>query len=287
MKYKLTKTTKVVNGRTLYQIQAIKDFGCIRAGDLGGWVEKESNLSQRDSCWIYETAQVSENAEIFGNARISGTAQVYGAARVFQNAEIFGNSRVFENAEVSGNSRVSGFADIFGYAEIFENAEIFGYAQIFEYAEIFGDSSVFEHAEVSGSSRIFEYTEVYGNARINEKSTIQNTEGDHNMKSINDLMENKQPGELLVIWHGTNRTFQPFFKDSSGFWVGLNERNNSAHRDPVLPLWELCEESVKTEKRWLWANEHGQISTLLRALPEADYTVRLDFSETLFPAPRS
>ena len=35
MKYKLTKNTKKVNGITLYQIQALKDFGDIKKGDLG------------------------------------------------------------------------------------------------------------------------------------------------------------------------------------------------------------------------------------------------------------
>lgn len=41
MKYILTNNTKIVEGVTLYQIQALKDFYDIRGGDLGGWIEKE------------------------------------------------------------------------------------------------------------------------------------------------------------------------------------------------------------------------------------------------------
>lgn len=44
-KYILTDETKVVNGHTLYRIKAIKSFGDVRDDDLGGFIEKEDNLS--------------------------------------------------------------------------------------------------------------------------------------------------------------------------------------------------------------------------------------------------
>ena len=47
MKYKLTKNKKTIGEITLYQIEALKDFSDIKKGDLGGWIEKESNLSQQ------------------------------------------------------------------------------------------------------------------------------------------------------------------------------------------------------------------------------------------------
>ncbi|MBD8945769.1 MAG: hypothetical protein EGR97_00365, partial [Clostridiales bacterium] len=53
-KYELTEEKKVFLGRTLYRIRALKDFELldgtiIHAGDLGGWIEKEDNLSQEGS----------------------------------------------------------------------------------------------------------------------------------------------------------------------------------------------------------------------------------------------
>lgn len=45
MKYKLTKTSKKYFGITLYRIIAIKDFGNVLKGDLGGWIESEKNLT--------------------------------------------------------------------------------------------------------------------------------------------------------------------------------------------------------------------------------------------------
>lgn len=44
-KYELTNETKRLGDRTLYRIKAIRDFGDVKTGELGGWIEKESNLS--------------------------------------------------------------------------------------------------------------------------------------------------------------------------------------------------------------------------------------------------
>ena len=43
-KYKLTKEFITFNGRKLYRIEAIRDFGLIKKGDKGGFIEKEINL---------------------------------------------------------------------------------------------------------------------------------------------------------------------------------------------------------------------------------------------------
>ena len=85
MKYKLTKNTKEVNGITLSQIQALKDFGNVEKGDLGGWIEKEDNLTQQGNCWIFD------NAKVFGDARVSGNAKVYGNAGVSGDARVYGD----------------------------------------------------------------------------------------------------------------------------------------------------------------------------------------------------
>ena len=45
-KYKLrTDLVKIHNLTTLYRIEALKDFRYVKKGDLGGWIEKEDNLS--------------------------------------------------------------------------------------------------------------------------------------------------------------------------------------------------------------------------------------------------
>ena len=74
-KYELTKKKKVFLGTTLYRIRALKDFELldgtiIHAGDLGGWVEKEDNLSQEGSAWVSGEAEVYSTTHVmtFGPA---------------------------------------------------------------------------------------------------------------------------------------------------------------------------------------------------------------------------
>ena len=88
-KYELTDNTINIDGITLHRIKALKDFSNVKAGDLGGWIEKENNLSQMDNAWI------------------GGDAKVYGSAKVCCDAndlfdknylEVYVNGEKFEQA---------------------------------------------------------------------------------------------------------------------------------------------------------------------------------------------
>jgi len=102
-KYILTKNTKEVFGKTLYQIEALVSFGSVVKGELGGFIEKEENLSQ-----VSGYAWVSGDAWVSGNARVSGDAWVYGDAQVYGYAQVYGNARVSGDAQVYGNAQVYG-----------------------------------------------------------------------------------------------------------------------------------------------------------------------------------
>lgn len=50
-KYTILKdVTTEYTHRTLYRIQALKDFNNVKAGDVGGWIESYHNLSQENDC---------------------------------------------------------------------------------------------------------------------------------------------------------------------------------------------------------------------------------------------
>jgi hypothetical protein len=63
-KYEFTGETKVVFGINFKQIRAIINFGCVVAGEIGGWIECEENLSQSGNAWVSGDAWVSGNAEV-------------------------------------------------------------------------------------------------------------------------------------------------------------------------------------------------------------------------------
>lgn len=98
-KYKLTEETIELVGKMLYRIEAVRDFGDVKAGDRGGYIQSEKNLSHDGDCWV------SGNALVFGDAQVSGNAWV------FDNAKVSGNAWVFGNAWVSGDAEIGSDAD--------------------------------------------------------------------------------------------------------------------------------------------------------------------------------
>ena len=111
-KYELTEETIEFYGRTLYRIKALKDFGDVEVGDLGGYIESESNLIQKGCAWVYG------NAKVYGDAKVYGNAKVYDNAWVYDNANVYGDAMVYDNANVYGNALVYGNANVCGDAEI-------------------------------------------------------------------------------------------------------------------------------------------------------------------------
>jgi hypothetical protein len=79
----------------LYRIRALRDFGIVKAGDFGGYIESEANLSHDGDAWIsgnarvYDDALVCDNAFVFGGASISGRVIICGSS-VIENDEIDG-----------------------------------------------------------------------------------------------------------------------------------------------------------------------------------------------------
>ena len=112
-KFELTAETKVFFGHTLHRIKALISFGDVNAGDLGGWIEKEENLSQTGNAWVFDNARISGNAWVFDNAWVSGDARVSGNARISGDAWVSGNARVSGDARVSGNAWVNRIGAIF------------------------------------------------------------------------------------------------------------------------------------------------------------------------------
>ena len=115
-KYKLIKSD--IKG--LYRVKALKDFGYVKKGDIGGYVENPNNLSHEGNCWVYN------NAKIYDNARIQGNAEIWDYAVIQGNARIYGNSKIWDCAVIDGNARIYGDSEVWGYAIIRDNALIYG-----------------------------------------------------------------------------------------------------------------------------------------------------------------
>ncbi len=94
-KYRLLKNdTVTVIGRTLYRIEALRDFTDVEKGDKGGYVESEDNLSHDGNCWVFDNARVSDNALVRDDALVYDKAHVSGTARILGNACVLGNAEI-------------------------------------------------------------------------------------------------------------------------------------------------------------------------------------------------
>ena len=79
-KFEFTGETKTISllfrTATLHRIRAVAEFGLVKIGDLGGWIEKEENLSHEGKAWV------CGDAEVWGNAKVCGDAEVFSASHV-------------------------------------------------------------------------------------------------------------------------------------------------------------------------------------------------------------
>ena len=111
MKKKFELTSEFVTnifGTKLFRIKALIAFGYVEVGELGGYIEKEENLSQDGDAWVC------------GNAKVYGNAEVYGNAKVYGNAEVCGNAKVYGNADYA---TIHGFGSGYRTSTFFRNQD--------------------------------------------------------------------------------------------------------------------------------------------------------------------
>jgi len=158
-KYKLGEAVFSFGIRILHRIVAVRDFGDVKIGDVGGWIESEDNLSHEGKCWIYD------NARVYGNARVEEDAIIYNEAEIGENARISGGAQIYDSAKVLGEAQVHEHAQVFDKARVFDAAIVCGYSEISERGvvrdhakvyrgQIYGDGEAGGFARVSGGKEV-------------------------------------------------------------------------------------------------------------------------------------
>lgn len=132
----------------LFRIKALKDFGNVKKGDIGGYIQSENNLSQFGDCWIYDNAVVRDNAKIYNNAVICD------------------NARVCNNARIWGDSKILNYSQVYGNVEVCDDAVVCDCANVYHNARVSGNIIIRDNAVVRGDARIFDYVIVCDNADV-------------------------------------------------------------------------------------------------------------------------
>lgn len=237
-KFELDKSSKIsVDGVTLYRIRALKDFGVVKKGDLGGYVEKEENLRQKDNAWIFDNAKamddaivkdnatlhhnatVCDDAIISGSASINGHAFVSDQASVSDNAILYGNVGLFDNAKIYGKAHLYDHVVVSGNAQIYDNAHCHQSAKIENNAQIFNDATI-TNAFISGSTCIFDKATVKDNAIISGHVNLYGNItvfGQTYIDSVDDIML-RSNDDYMVLKHWSNNDMITYIKPAD-YWM--------------------------------------------------------------------
>lgn len=113
-KYEFTDNEREYQQTTFRQIRALRDiprYG-VKAGDVGGWIEEELNLSQSGDCWvgtdsyILRSATVNEDAAILGKSIVDFRSRISGGA-VIKNSMVQGINLISDKSYVA-DSHIQG-----------------------------------------------------------------------------------------------------------------------------------------------------------------------------------
>ena len=170
-KYELTEEKRVMpTGEKVYRIKALRDFDTtykpVKAGDLGGWVQSEDNLSHEGNCWLFDDAAGYQNSKRTGNAVGYNRSRQYGDSRQFGNSEQYGDSLQFGNSRQYGESLQYDCSRQYGDSQQYERSQQYGNSRQFGCSQQYGCSRQF------GWSRLFGSSQQYGNSRTSEDESI-------------------------------------------------------------------------------------------------------------------
>lgn len=209
-KYKLTDNTlEITNSKgditILHQIEALKDFKYVHKGELGGYIESESNLSQEGNCWVGYGVKVLENSVITDNVFVKGHSEIY-------------NSRLWDNAIVSNCLLVKN-------SSILDNAIVIDVARV-------EDSTIAANADIRGMESSVVNSVLKGKCKI-FKTPISNAEiiGDAFIQGLGDYMvfKNWWSSGRFITWTRSNNMWK------AGCFYGTGEDLiKKAYKDSLL-----------------------------------------------------
>lgn len=181
-KFELTSESIEWSGVTLRRIRALRDFGNVEQGELGGFVQSEANLSHHGESWVYSDAKVFDRARVIENGKVFYKAEVNGGAIVSK------NSRVYHRAHVCGKAILTDFACVGGEAIACGRAIIKDHATVYEDAWIGGNAIVSKNSCVTGNAYVSHSAEIAVDTPVSFLKTTAFIHGDALISAPNDVL---------------------------------------------------------------------------------------------------
>lgn len=255
-KYELKEVAK---GRKYYRIVALRDFADVKAGDVGGFVESEHNLSHEGDCWIYGDAKVVEKARVYQDAKVMDNAEMYGESVAKGNAILRDHAILFDNAKITMYAQVKGGAMLWDDSEVRESAVVEDYAELVNkalirgYAVVGGNAKISDASVISGNSKIGGIATIGGESSILgevliTKGTYLNIEVKENFL---DIISINTGGRSITIYRDTKGVVRSNIGCQKGMTIERlrarieEDGGMTPHRQRYLDLMAACELILK------------------------------------------
>jgi UDP-3-O-[3-hydroxymyristoyl] glucosamine N-acyltransferase len=178
------------DGRKVQRIQAVRSFGTIKQGTIGGFIEEDENLSHYGNCWIADNAiaagesRVRQNALLKNRARIDDRVLVSDSSTIQEEAVLRDDVFVYGNAVVGFKSFLAGTATVCGHAIVFcrpryrnngksKTANFCDFVMVKDFARLEGSISLRDHCVVGGNTIIRNNAQIMEHARIEDDAIVE------------------------------------------------------------------------------------------------------------------
>ncbi len=152
-------------GGKYFRIRALKSFGNIQAGDIGGLVSSVNSLSQFGLCWVGENAKISGTARVLGDAQVTDYAIISAQSIIMDNVRIAGNASIGGKTTIMNDVDISGEVIVGGKTHISGNAIIHGRTFVMG-CTISGHPQILGPTRTSSGSILISDSEISGNSLI-------------------------------------------------------------------------------------------------------------------------
>lgn len=240
----------VRDGNVLHRIIATEDFGTVRVGDIGGYIQSFDNLSTEGTCWVDYNAVVCGSAVVKDNAQIRDNALVSGAAKVIHNAVISGSAKVLNNVTVRESSCVKDSATITDSSVIMCNSSISG-------SSFISGSAKVNESSISGSSKITSShvmnSSISDNVLVGPGVTLRDSQMIDESSIVGDITGSSFRASGSSKVYGTGSLEFVSITNTASLYVVYNVRKLDITHTPVVMIIDYVKrDSVLIFKDYLY-----------------------------------
>lgn len=223
----------------LYPVRAVRDFNGVHAGDIGGYVESEDNLSQDGNCWIY------------GKSKVYGTSVVTGDATV-HNSDIY-NSVIADAAHVHDSSVRDSM--VLKSALVHERSVVRNHCIITDEARVASGSTVADYASMKDYSLVRRGSSV-SNSRLNGDTGVTSSIVVLTELTDSDIRDSTIIGSKI----GCSEAYDCMILQttiSNDIWLTSAEVKSDHDYHLIDPITIFEPDDYPDDFSWLWTKSDG------------------------------